>query len=367
LKCLGFLEALREAAGRRLYSLVSFRLQACSGSPLRVIGGPLAWPTAMRLDGRRQRTGSDTPTPWAGKSLAEERIRRPARMRPAGRFWEVLFLGRAGFGGDPDIRRVLLETGVCRNARPINPMDPAPPPTSSTTPDRDQASLSEELLKLAGTPESERLERLLGDRDLVLELSLAGYVGRPWDQFANRLAGYGFGVLGTWIRNRKIFWQCARKGIRLRTERDIPDDEAEQLAISTVAEAINKFRDKVLVPGKWDHTKGASLQTFFIGQCVLQFPNVYRAWLRDTAPAPPNFIQQVDLSDVGEDPGRRLDDQRRIASVSQDIVEMAAGECMGYTHDEIARRLNTTTRSVESKLWRAKRKLTSAANGGSPI
>jgi hypothetical protein len=28
--------------------------------------------------------------------------------------------------------------------------------------------------------------------------------------------------------------------------------------------------------GKWDHTRGASLRTFFIGQCLFQLANVYR-------------------------------------------------------------------------------------------
>ena len=30
--------------------------------------------------------------------------------------------------------------------------------------------------------------------------------------------------------------------------------------------------------GRWDYRRGASLRTFFIGQCLMRFANVYRAW-----------------------------------------------------------------------------------------
>jgi hypothetical protein len=55
-------------------------------------------------------------------------------------------------------------------------------------------------------------------------------------------------------------------------------DDALELSCETVAEAIRCFRERVLIPGKWDPTRKASLRTFFVGQCILQFPNIYRRW-----------------------------------------------------------------------------------------
>jgi hypothetical protein len=34
----------------------------------------------------------------------------------------------------------------------------------------------------------------------------------------------------------------------------------------------------VLKPGKWDYHRGATLKTFFVGACLLQFPNVFEVW-----------------------------------------------------------------------------------------
>lgn len=34
---------------------------------------------------------------------------------------------------------------------------------------------------------------------------------------------------------------------------------------------------------KWDATRGASLATFFVGQCKFQFANIYKTWHTDQA------------------------------------------------------------------------------------
>lgn len=44
--------------------------------------------------------------------------------------------------------------------------------------------------------------------------------------------------------------------------------------------ALPYFRDKVLRTNRWQSSGGASLGTFFIGQCLYQFANIYRSALR---------------------------------------------------------------------------------------
>jgi hypothetical protein len=41
-----------------------------------------------------------------------------------------------------------------------------------------------------------------------------------------------------------------------------------RLANLTVAFALQKFREQVLSPNRWDRTKGATLKTYFIVQCL---------------------------------------------------------------------------------------------------
>lgn len=82
-------------------------------------------------------------------------------------------------------------------------------------------------------------------------------------------------------------WHIDRRASRLRrAERSevhrefswLLDDNGDTimgLARETAAAALHFFRFKVLMKGKWDAAKGASLATFFVGQCRLQFANVY--------------------------------------------------------------------------------------------
>jgi hypothetical protein len=112
----------------------------------------------------------------------------------------------------------------------------------------------------------------------------SGYEGPHWRRFADVLAGYGVQVIRSWVVNGKIFLRCREKGIGLNWGLKRTADDAQELANETVARAVVAFREKVLIPRCWTPEKGASLKTFFVGQCVFQFPNVYRAWEVETYP-----------------------------------------------------------------------------------
>ncbi len=76
---------------------------------------------------------------------------------------------------------------------------------------------------------------------------------------------------------------AATTGIRLTSPEGGFDQETRQdLAIDTVVAALSAFRDEVLnlKENRWNPAKGASLKTFFIGQCKWQFPNVCQKWRR---------------------------------------------------------------------------------------
>ena len=124
------------------------------------------------------------------------------------------------------------------------------------------------------------VDRLVGDANLVMDMALERYAGPVWEMFANELAKYAVAVLSSWMVTAKIYAECARKGRPVeRLDRPFPPDEVGGLAAETVAEALQIFRDEVLIPKKWDSTRGATLRTYFIGQCIFRFANIYRAWL----------------------------------------------------------------------------------------
>lgn len=131
---------------------------------------------------------------------------------------------------------------------------------------------------------AQRIDRLAEDYNLVQMLALEQFEGSNYDYFETELAKYGVAVIRGWLRRRLIFAKCRERGYGGLPEAPLgafdDEDAVEGLAGETVARALEHFRSDVLMRRRWDHRKGATLRTYFIGQCLMQFPNVYRAWLR---------------------------------------------------------------------------------------
>ncbi|NKU99249.1 hypothetical protein GS889_18245 [Rhodococcus hoagii] len=86
------------------------------------------------------------------------------------------------------------------------------------------------------------------------------------------------------LHRRLIFSKSSSEPIRLDPppEHWLDDDHTvRQLTDETVVRAIGYFKTDVLQKNKWDVDKGASIRTFFIGQCLFQFANVYKVWFNE--------------------------------------------------------------------------------------
>ena len=80
---------------------------------------------------------------------------------------------------------------------------------------------------------------------------------------------------------RGLIWErCKTKGLGGLTPlgREFTQDEMQELTDETVAKALWHFKHDVLMRHKWDYHRGASLRTYFIGQCLIRFANIYRRW-----------------------------------------------------------------------------------------
>lgn len=130
--------------------------------------------------------------------------------------------------------------------------------------------------------DKKRLERLAADEEALLELQLSSFSGEPWERFAREMARYGVGVLHSWMI-RGVIYNRVKTLTKFGLPRPLdswPDDEsAYDLAVDTVIEALTHFQQKVLPSGGWQSSRGASLGTFFIGQCLYRFANRYRSAL----------------------------------------------------------------------------------------
>ena len=125
------------------------------------------------------------------------------------------------------------------------------------------------------------MSRLRADAELLGRLNTDGFRGPGWGRFVDVLVEYGCAVLTAWTATGAIYGHVARQA-RIRLEEppvEITPEDAEDLAAETVADALGRFRDRVLAVGRWDPRRGASLATYWIGYCILRFPDVYRRWL----------------------------------------------------------------------------------------
>lgn len=216
---------------------------------------------------------------------------------------------------------------------------------------------------------AERIDRLAADRDLIEGFTAAGFAGADWDFFENELARYGLAVIRAWLRRGLMRQKCAEKRIPAV---DLPagargDEMAIQsLAGETVADAIRRFRDEVLIPGVWDPDKGASLRTFFIGQCLRRYPNAHQQWARHELPQGADHpeVELDAVASLGRVRGVE-DDAIRSYTASlmlRDASSERAARCLvmdacGYSNASIAADLGMTVDAVSSLLKRERARL----------
>lgn len=114
--------------------------------------------------------------------------------------------------------------------------------------------------------------------------------------------------------------------------------------------ALDYFRERVLRAGRWDAGRGASLGTFFIGQCLYRFANVYNKALR--AEINGEEHREIPADEMAEewfDPIRGIEAEvvarQDVADALAQVSTERAREALvlkhigGYSYDEIAERL----------------------------
>ncbi|GHD50854.1 sigma-70 family RNA polymerase sigma factor [Mycetocola manganoxydans] len=214
---------------------------------------------------------------------------------------------------------------------------------------------------------AENLARLDTDRQLVEELRAQNFSGLHWNYYATELAKYGLAVLTGWTMRGLIFDRVKKYsfgGLPQPIDDALRDHQtAESLAGEVVAISLRAFRERVLIPGKWDPSKGASIKTFFIGQCLMQFPNIYRKWHTETYDQASMRAESInddenfdeDLLANGEDVAVTVTIQSEIDRALEAVKDPRAKKAYvlaaaGHTHEEIGQHLEMTPKAVERML-----------------
>lgn len=212
------------------------------------------------------------------------------------------------------------------------------------------------------TAAAKAIDRLAADQDLITTLGLQGYQGRDYRIFETELAKYGMAVIGGWIRRGLILQRCKERGyggLPAPLGDGLRDpDTIEELTSETVAKALVHFRSDVLMKNRWVSTGGATLKTFFIGQCLIRFANVYRQWhaheQRTYVTAEPQTL--IDLTDQPVDgPEERVIDLREVDRGLDVIDDVRLKKVMvlvaaGMTQAEAGLHLGLPTKTVEKML-----------------
>lgn len=220
----------------------------------------------------------------------------------------------------------------------------------------------EALTEFENSKEAKRLQRMV-DQQIVEKLRSVGFdkTTRDWREFVEALVEYGYAVLVAWgVTDQiatKVRTVAGRSGSRVPERLRLPEDDARGLAHELLVVSIENFRTKSL--RRWTPTGGASLRTFFIGRCLLDFADVYGSWYRrERRPLP--LAMMVD-------DGRHCDRPDEHAEACVVVDELLGGDPIlrkvlelqrdGFTLDEIAKKLGKTEAGVRTLRHRALKRL----------
>jgi DNA-directed RNA polymerase specialized sigma24 family protein len=259
-----------------------------------------------------------------------------------------------------------------------------------------EAVISEDVLRAeatllgpdaAASSDKDRITRIEVDRRMVDLLASTGFSGEKFEsafrQLIGQLIGYAHPIIGLWVRDGSIFHECLRYRGRigagptaaaLAWTDEESDEESEEAVLDTLLLAANFFLDYGLRKRKWDHRRGATLATYFVGACVCTFIKVCNdRWKQQQLQEA--FIhsgprdaweEDVDLADTIKDPGMDPADMAVLRVESASVLEkisdpqvrrVLALRATGMTQVAAAAEVGMTAKAVERRLHTQRRKL----------
>jgi DNA-directed RNA polymerase specialized sigma24 family protein len=200
-----------------------------------------------------------------------------------------------------------------------------------------------------------------GEKELWSVLVENGFAGREFDLCLNELSAYTIPVLEHWLRNGVIFRRAHWRGPRgsFGGHRPGPDD-VDELVQQTLDLALRLFFRHVREGRGWAPEGGASLRTYFVGTCLLVFPDAFKEWWKQQHPGtvPLDPEMHPPFVDQGFDDIETRDAVLRLLEeVGEDDRDWLGYRLDGESDQEIADRLTISRKAVESKFARIIKRL----------
>jgi DNA-directed RNA polymerase specialized sigma24 family protein len=209
------------------------------------------------------------------------------------------------------------------------------------------------------------------DRLLIESLARGGFAGPRQIRFEAELAAYGYPVMMALTRTGEIMKRVAEMGRPLGVRDTIlrwSRDDRSELCLETVARALVFFRTKVLIPGKWNPTRGTTVKTYFIGACLFQFTNVFQQWDRERLRWRNKHVVILDDPDdpagLGEmsgteDPAQAVLMNQQVDQILTELADrdptlhrVAQLRLEGYSDVDAAKQVGLSPRAVEGRWYR---------------
>lgn len=235
-------------------------------------------------------------------------------------------------------------------------------PTLPVQPASDGSVPREWLHEYERLESAQRLDRRLeADQDLITTLALQGFEGPDYAVFETELAKYGIDVIIGWLRRGVIFAKCRERGyggLPPPPTGLVRGDDVEELAYETVAKALWHFRHDVLLRNRWVASRGATVKTFFVGQCLMRFANIYRVWHKNEKRRE-RVVDPHEAYDLADQPSdgpeaqvvERSEILRWLRMVKDERVQAALIlTAAGVPQWQIAARMDVTEKAVERML-----------------
>jgi RNA polymerase sigma factor (sigma-70 family) len=154
------------------------------------------------------------------------------------------------------------------------------------------------------------------------------------------------------------------------TTADIPRDELLHLAHDILLAGYRLFWEHGVQKRRWVRGKGASLKTYYLNACIREFPNIYRRWQRgqhrwrqvELAPDLVAIADTTTYEDSGYASNNTVILRELLAHLDpEDKLLIWLKYVYGYSHNELAHIVGKTPKSIESAIYRAKKRMRTAA------
>ncbi|MFC5062156.1 sigma factor-like helix-turn-helix DNA-binding protein [Actinomycetospora atypica] len=232
----------------------------------------------------------------------------------------------------------------------------------------------------AGARGAEADRRLEADAELVAMLRKEGDPnGRAARDLAQALGELGVGALSSMARNGRLFGVLSQRGRGLERPPSEYFDEEQSLIFMSVGVAVQRFMNQEIYGCGWSPTKGASVQTWFVGACLDQFANEYRRFRAQRRTRDELIGDNLDLLEkdggargwsravAAEDPALTVLDRMELEHILDQMyplereIVLLVGQ--GWSRQEVSRELGISNRKVRSTLERLRDRLSLRREG----